>query len=158
MIEIKHISQALFEVAEITQPIRVDRIDHQFMFQFEHGPNIELVFDSTDQCLTLMANLGEPGEAYKQSIYELLLEFSFLHHRTGGLSMCVDCATGYVWQSLRCPVNPLSIQSICKTLDRFRVQAGRWETLIAESCDPDRSRCNVDEIRLDLEHAGVVRV
>ena len=131
MIKTKQVELALTEAAELTAPHRLEGTDGHYLFTFAPDDSVELVFDEPAQCLTLMAEVGCLDAEDEPVGHRLMLQYSFVHCATGGITLAINPVGGRVVQMFRWPVGQLSVQDLCAALKAFHHKAHLWRETIA---------------------------
>lgn len=131
MIKTTQLELALTEAAELCNPQCVEGSAGHFLVTFAPDESVELVYDETSQCLTFMAEVGRIDDDHAAAGQKLLLEYSFIHVATGGISMALNSVTEQVVQMYRWPVAHLKVPELCTILQNFNRTANLWRTAIA---------------------------
>lgn len=148
MIKSNQVETALVEAAKLIGPQCVEGGDGHFLVTFTRDESVELLYDEPAQCVTFMAKLGRLDQNRAATSQRILLEYSFIHTATGGITMALDPVSGQVIQMFRWPVGHLSVQEFSTILRNFNHKACLWREAIAaglgSGSEPEQALNNDD--------------
>lgn len=130
----EHVHNLMLEIGPALELMEVTEFDEENLWVLvrDEATVIEVDYDDVQKRIMLSTEIGQPDEARRKNIYEMLLQANYLWQETGGLRIGLDGPGGNVVQMFGASVTDLHLGQLKTILTNFIDSAKAWHEIISQ--------------------------
>lgn len=130
----EHVHNLMLEIGPALELMEVTEFDEDNLWVLvrDEACVIEVEYDDDQKRIMLSTEIGQPHEADRKNIYEMLLQVNYLWQETGGLRIGLDGPVGKVVQMFGTSVIDLHLGQLKTILTNFFDSARTWHEIISQ--------------------------